>query len=360
MKTAIYATLFHCMSSDQKPQHKKCPSIIDSWCFYESSLARGKKPGFHKDWELWFQQDCATCHTARATIDLLKDTFGDRLISRFGPVNWPPRSCDLTPLDYFLWGYVKSLVYADKPQTLDHLKDNIRRVIADIRPQMLEKVIENWTSRLDYIRASCGSPMPEIIFKMFRSLPTSLWPPPAKNSAPCACSEPWVHFKENFTKQKRGCLSKFGCVSFLFRTSSPKYPGAGLFALSSIIYLIGPEAGAVFHHLKFMPLQGGWTWLKPGSGGISASLFESSSATLVETVSLKFGCVPFLFRHLIPQNPGAGLFALSSIISLIGPEAGAVLHHLKIYAFTELFNTGTFLTHPTKRNFTTSGQGGLV
>ncbi|GFY08261.1 putative DD41D transposase [Trichonephila clavipes] len=88
--------------------------------------------------ELWFQQDGATCHTARATIDLLRDTF------------------------------VNALVYADKPQTLDHLEDNIRRVIADIRPQMLEKVIENWTSRLDYIRASCGSPMPEIIFKMLK------------------------------------------------------------------------------------------------------------------------------------------------------------------------------------------------
>ncbi|GFT73413.1 putative DD41D transposase [Trichonephila clavipes] len=120
----------------------------------------------HDVQELWFQQDGATCHTARATIDLLKDTFGDRLISRFGPVNWPPRSCDLPPLDYFLWGYVKSLVYADKPQTLDHLEDNIRRVIADIPPQMLKKVIENWTSRLDYIRVSRGSPMPEIIFKM--------------------------------------------------------------------------------------------------------------------------------------------------------------------------------------------------
>ncbi|GFW30287.1 putative transposase [Trichonephila clavipes] len=120
----------------------------------------------HDVQELWFQQDGATCHTARATIDLLKDTFGDRLISRFGPVNRPPRSCDLTPLDYFLWGYVKSLVYAEKPQTPDLLEDNIRRVIADIRPQMLEKVIENWTSRLDYIRASRGSLMPEILFKM--------------------------------------------------------------------------------------------------------------------------------------------------------------------------------------------------
>ncbi|GFX56820.1 uncharacterized protein TNCV_495681 [Trichonephila clavipes] len=38
------------INKDQKPQHKKCPSGIDSWCFYQSSLARGKKPGFHKDW----------------------------------------------------------------------------------------------------------------------------------------------------------------------------------------------------------------------------------------------------------------------------------------------------------------------
>ncbi|GFX89650.1 transposable element Tc3 transposase [Trichonephila clavipes] len=97
----------------------------------------------HDVQELWFQQDGEIYHTARATINLLKDTFGDSLISRFGPVSWPPRSCDLTPLDYFLWIYVKSSVYADKPQTLDHLEDNIRRVIADIRPQMLEKVIEN-------------------------------------------------------------------------------------------------------------------------------------------------------------------------------------------------------------------------
>ncbi|GFU87090.1 uncharacterized protein TNCV_429941 [Trichonephila clavipes] len=116
-------------------------------------------------------RSCGFSKTAQHVTQLLKDylvkdSFGDRLISRFEPVNWPPRCCDLTPLDYFLWGYVKSLVYADKPQTLDHLEDNIRRVIADIRPQMLEKVIENWTSRLDYIRSSRGSPMPEIIFKM--------------------------------------------------------------------------------------------------------------------------------------------------------------------------------------------------
>ncbi|GFW45502.1 uncharacterized protein TNCV_3244421 [Trichonephila clavipes] len=113
----------------------------------------------HDVQELWFQQDGATCHTARATIDLLKDTFGDRLISRFGPVNWPPRSCDLPPLDYFLWGYVKSLVYANKPQTLDYLEDNIRRVIADIRPQMLKNSSKigrpDWTTSKPAVAVLC-------------------------------------------------------------------------------------------------------------------------------------------------------------------------------------------------------------
>ncbi|GFX52669.1 uncharacterized protein TNCV_3979721 [Trichonephila clavipes] len=61
---------------------------------YRAMITNFFVPGLnnHDVQELWFQQDGATCHTARATIDLLKDTFGDRLISRFGPVNWPPRS----------------------------------------------------------------------------------------------------------------------------------------------------------------------------------------------------------------------------------------------------------------------------
>lgn len=56
-----------------------------------------------------FQQDGAVCHTSNETIDLLKKTFGVCNISRRGPMEWPPSSCDLTPMDFF-WGYVKSLV----------------------------------------------------------------------------------------------------------------------------------------------------------------------------------------------------------------------------------------------------------
>ncbi|GFX83797.1 uncharacterized protein TNCV_350611 [Trichonephila clavipes] len=47
MKTAIYATLFHSISTDQKPQHFKCLTGKDSWCFFQASLARGAIPGPH-------------------------------------------------------------------------------------------------------------------------------------------------------------------------------------------------------------------------------------------------------------------------------------------------------------------------
>ena len=92
---------------------------------------------------MWFQQDGATSHTARVTIDLLKVKFDERVISINGPLEWPPRSCDLTPLDFFLWDHFKSLVYANKPATLDDLKDNIQREIANVSVKMCARVVEN-------------------------------------------------------------------------------------------------------------------------------------------------------------------------------------------------------------------------
>ena len=78
---------------------------------------------------IWFQQDGATCHTAEATLDVLRSVFEDRIISRRADVVWPLRSSDLTPLDYYLWGAVKDKCYADKPETSDVLKDNICEAI---------------------------------------------------------------------------------------------------------------------------------------------------------------------------------------------------------------------------------------
>ena len=57
--------------------------------------------------DMWFQQEGATYHTVNATMDILHELFEDLVISRGGDVNWPPRSCDSTPLDFVLWGGFK-------------------------------------------------------------------------------------------------------------------------------------------------------------------------------------------------------------------------------------------------------------
>ncbi len=98
--------------------------------------------------KIWFLQNGATCHTARATTELLRKKFGDSIILRNCDIEWPPRSCDLTPLDYFLWGYLKSLVLSNKPDSLQALEVNIERAIHDIRLDLVEKVFENWVHRI--------------------------------------------------------------------------------------------------------------------------------------------------------------------------------------------------------------------
>ena len=76
----------------------------------------------------WFQQNSAMCQTAEATLDfVLRPVFENRIISRRTNFVRPPRSCDLTLLDHYLWGTVKR--YTDKPETIDALKDNIRAAI---------------------------------------------------------------------------------------------------------------------------------------------------------------------------------------------------------------------------------------
>ena len=53
---------------------------------------------------LWFQQDGAPAHYAQQVKAFLNEKFFSQWIGRGGPIEWPPRSPDLTPLDFFLWG----------------------------------------------------------------------------------------------------------------------------------------------------------------------------------------------------------------------------------------------------------------
>ena len=99
--------------------------------------------------QIWFQQDGATCHTAGATLRWLQSVFNDRLISKKCDVEWGPRSPDMNPLDFFLWGFLKDRVYEGNPETLDQLKRNITREVRAISPAIRERVTNNFKKRLD-------------------------------------------------------------------------------------------------------------------------------------------------------------------------------------------------------------------
>ncbi|GBO27533.1 hypothetical protein AVEN_133645-1, partial [Araneus ventricosus] len=69
-------------------------------------------------------------------MDLLKEMFPKHLISLRGGISWPPRSPDLLPRDYFLWGFLKSEAYKNRPRTTEELMAAIRQEIAAI-PQAM-------------------------------------------------------------------------------------------------------------------------------------------------------------------------------------------------------------------------------
>lgn len=94
----------------------------------------------------FFQHDNATPHTARQTIQYLEQFYGNRLISNN---RWPPRSPDLTPLDFFLFGYLKDTIFRNRLHTIDEMKEAIRTAIDRITPEVLENVFEGMKRRID-------------------------------------------------------------------------------------------------------------------------------------------------------------------------------------------------------------------
>jgi len=98
--------------------------------------------------EVFFLQDGAPAHWATEVRDYLDHNFPERWIGRDGPIPWPARSPDLTPLDFYLWGYVKHEVFKTPTRDLAELRQKITTVIRSITAATLKKVREEFFLRL--------------------------------------------------------------------------------------------------------------------------------------------------------------------------------------------------------------------
>ena len=94
-----------------------------------------------------FQQDGAPPHFARQVKDWLHETFPGRWLGRGGPYDWPPRSPDLTPVDFSVWGIVKEMVYSQRTSSLEELKEAIENAFAHFDAHFCSKICRSVADR---------------------------------------------------------------------------------------------------------------------------------------------------------------------------------------------------------------------
>ena len=113
--------------------------------------------------EFFFQQDGAPSHTAMV-MESLRSKFPGKLISRFGDFEWPSRSPDITPSDFFLWDYLKGKIYENNPRSLEDLRMNIRTGISMISSSVLVTVMESMTKRMQLCLEEEGKHLKTVVF----------------------------------------------------------------------------------------------------------------------------------------------------------------------------------------------------
>ena len=97
----------------------------------------------------WYQLDRAPVHSSNEVQQTLYQMFGDRWIGRFGPIRWPARSPDLTPLDYYLWGNIKSKVYSTPVTSREDLLERIRTAFDNLNHnEILRSTTIEFNSRI--------------------------------------------------------------------------------------------------------------------------------------------------------------------------------------------------------------------
>ncbi|KAJ4434230.1 hypothetical protein ANN_22778 [Periplaneta americana] len=124
---------------------------------YERSPRNNKRQAFAIDMLQHIDEDPAFL-TRIAFSDEATFHLSGKVNTHNGPTRWPPRSPDITPLDFFLWGYVKNKVYTGhKIRDLQQLRGRIRDAVNSVTPEMLRKTWQEIEFRLDVLRATRGS-----------------------------------------------------------------------------------------------------------------------------------------------------------------------------------------------------------
>lgn len=98
---------------------------------------------------MWFQHDGCPAHYGRIVRQHLDESYPNRWIGRGSIFPWPPRSPDLTCLDFYLWGRVKELVYATAPTTPENMIFRIRQALNTLSRAEIEAAVLSTRRRIN-------------------------------------------------------------------------------------------------------------------------------------------------------------------------------------------------------------------
>jgi hypothetical protein len=115
--------------------------------------------------DIIWQQDGAPPHCGLVVMALLNARFGNFWIGRDGPIQWPPRSPDLTICDFFIGGTLKNWFYATEPRTLDELRQAIVTSWWRFTQQMCENACRSVSTRLKICLVRNGSQVSTIKYR---------------------------------------------------------------------------------------------------------------------------------------------------------------------------------------------------
>lgn len=100
--------------------------------------------------EIIYMHDGAPPHVGQPVRNFLTNNFYGWIGRGIGSIlEWPPRSPDFNPLDFFVWGFMTDLVYYNKPSNIHELKMKIEEAVDNITPGMLTSVQINFMKRME-------------------------------------------------------------------------------------------------------------------------------------------------------------------------------------------------------------------
>lgn len=99
--------------------------------------------------EIYYMHDGAGPHIATNIRNFLSDNFLGWIGRGEGGIEeWPARSPDFNPLDFFLWGFLSNLVYQTRSTSIQELQNKIEEAIDNVTVQMLQRVQINFMNRM--------------------------------------------------------------------------------------------------------------------------------------------------------------------------------------------------------------------